>query len=352
MIDNESNSFGKPWKYRYDLINKDISNDWREELTPPESLTYFQAVKIKNKIHIIGGHNTKEILSGIDLYEFNKNIYSCEINKDGTLTEWKSEIPLPITKNIGQSLLIKNKLYLIGGYNKSNIDDNYYNNDILIGTIDDKGNIKKWNRSLSLCNELYGTQAINIKDKIILISGIYNVKIAAQPLVLFLNKNGMIKNYYFYKKYLPKMVIYPQLIIFKDKIHLLGGHIPIENELKEINFQFFNFIQSSNIDDNGDINHWNHKDFLPTALANFQAIIIGNKVFILGGIDIFDHIHTTIYMSTINEDGTLNEFIKYSYLPELIYGIKPIITDNRLYIIGNIIKNDEILNKIYSVSII
>jgi len=345
MIGNESDSFGKPWKYRYDLINKDISNDWREELSLPISLTYFQAANINNKIFIMGGYNNKE---------YTTNVYSYKINENGTLIECKSEIPLPNGKSYAETLLIKNKLYLIGGRNTNNTNEYYYNSDTLIGTINDKGDIEEWNRSLSLFGNVYGTHTISIKNRIFIIGGSYTTDVLAHISALILDKDGIIKNHYYYAGRLFEIVANGQIIAFKDKIHLLGGY-----KLENVYYNHINFIQSSSIDDNGDIKHWTRKEFLPIELAHFQAIIIGNKVFILGGLDNNRNTHSTIYMSIINEDGTLSEFIEYSYLPEPLYDFETIVTDNRLYIIGGINRNNEISNKnrkisnkIYSTAII
>jgi len=335
MFENTTESFGKPWKYRYDLINKDISNDWREELPLLNPLINFSVAKIKNKIFIIGGYNGDEYTS---------NVYSYKINKNGRLTQYKSEISLPSIKNNIQAILVKNKIFLIGGYNGHEYNYYYYNCDIFIGTINNNGNIKKWDKSLSLPFSLYGSQVINIKDKINIIGGSYSMDILNHMSFFTLNENNIIKNYYIYKKYLCELVSNAQIIVFKNNILLLGGF--------NKNDEYVDTIQTSKINDEGEILYWHYGPRLPIKLGRFQAIILGNKIFILGGCTNNNEKLSTIYMSTINEDGTLNEFIEHSYLPQSLSDFKAIITDNRLYIIGGINRNKKISNKIYSTAII
>ena len=103
---------GKPWKQQYD-INTEQSTDitgWTTGTSLPGPLGFSQAIVTKNRVYLLGGHNGSNVVS---------TVYTAPINSDGTLGSWTTGTSLPGALSLSQAIVTKNRVYLLGGHNGS-----------------------------------------------------------------------------------------------------------------------------------------------------------------------------------------------------------------------------------------
>ena len=116
-------------------INCDGSFDlWEEHGFLPGFLSFFKAIKIKNRIYLLGGHNGPHVWSGI---------YTAEIDNEGNLGRWTTSSPLPEPSYIRDLTIIDDRIYLLSEYEvKNNLKTVY------TAPIDSNGVIGKWEKKI------------------------------------------------------------------------------------------------------------------------------------------------------------------------------------------------------------
>ena len=109
---------GKPWKQQYD-INTEQSTDitgWTTGTSLPGVLAYSQAIVTKNRVYLLGGHNRTGYIA---------TVYTAPINSDGTLGTWTTGTSLPGVLAYSHAIVTKNRVYLLGGGNGSFVSTVY-----------------------------------------------------------------------------------------------------------------------------------------------------------------------------------------------------------------------------------
>jgi len=84
----------------------------------------------------------------------------------------------------------------------------------------------------------------------------------------------------------------------------------------------------------GDITGWTTGTALPGALAESQAIVTKNRVYLLGGVNNVGAYASTVYTAPINSDGTLGAWTTGTSLPGNAGMAQAVVTKNRVYLLG------------------
>lgn len=86
-----------------------FTSNWTAGPSVPEQSAQFSLAMIRNRVYMLGGYSTE---SG-----YRNTIYMTTINPDGVMGSWKVYGYLPINSAQNQSIVVKNRLYLLAGYN-------------------------------------------------------------------------------------------------------------------------------------------------------------------------------------------------------------------------------------------
>lgn len=123
---------------------------------------------------------------------------------------------------------------------------------------------------------------------------------------------------------MPVTNAFAQVVVTKNRVYLLG---------RFNGTTYTTAIATAVIAADGTVGVWSTSSLtLPQAMAYFQAIVVNNYVYVLGGYN--GTYRNTIYRCPINSDGTLGSFTLYSSLPVTISHSQALITKNRIYLIG------------------
>ena len=95
-----------------------------------------------------------------------------------------------------------------------------------------------------------------------------------------------------------------------------------------------------------DITEWTTGTSLPGILAESQAIVTKNRVYLLGGYDDNSYVNT-VYTALINEDGSLGAWTTGTSLPGNLGDSQAIVTKNRVYLLGGYDDNSYV-NTVYT----
>jgi len=235
----------------------------------PNSLLASYVIINEDRIYLIGGRNENNCLN---------TVYTTTINDDGSLNEWVTLNPLPKPLIHHQCTIIKNHLYTIGGLvNEDNLTDTVY-----MTTINEDGTLNEWTVGNPLPLKLFGHKVITTDKYVYVLGGVT------------------------YKDTLT------------DNIEIIPEFIPN--------------VYRAKINDNGSLDIWEKHSTLPGFLAFFEAIIVKNRIYLLGG-DNGSRIWSGVYTTEIDNEGNLGKWTTSSPLPEPSYSPYRIIVKDRIYLI-------------------
>ena len=127
-----------------------------------------QAVVTKNRVYFLGGVTVAGATTAV---------YTSAINADGTLVGWSAGTPLPQVNGYSQAVVLKNRVYLIGGILASGGDANVYT-----APINADGTLGTWKIDSVLAGQINQSQAIVTKSLLYLIGGRYSTSSATSAI--------------------------------------------------------------------------------------------------------------------------------------------------------------------------
>lgn len=342
------------------VINSDGSlGAWTSTTALPVAMYGYSIIVVKNRIYLFGGHNGSAALS---------TIYTTTINSDGTLGTWAITTPLPLILNGSLAVMIKNSVYLIGGDNGTTIKSTIYR-----ASIYSDGSLGVWENIGSLVSPLSTSLSIVTKNRIYLVGGYNGVSYNGNIYTALINSDGTFGTWTSAGS-LPGVLTATQVIVTKNRVHLLGGNT---NGLLTGNVST---VYTAPINSDGTLGTWETGSPINTACDWSQAIITSSRVYLLGGLGTTANLSTVQYTTIVGgkndyseyyqEDATnymmpgsgrpweqqyqINEtqstditgWTTATALPTILCSSQYIVTKNRVYLIGG--SNGSIsLNTVY-----
>jgi len=319
---------GHPWKLQF-MINRENNLDitgWSVYNNLPDTINKSQAIVTNGIVYILGG-----VVNG----SYSSDVYSSTINPDGTLGVWSIDAPLPIELTQSQAVVINNKVYLIGGFT-----GNLYSSTVYFASINSDGTLGPWSTGPSLPEPISDAQVIVTTNTIYLVGGYNGANWLATIYTATINPDGTL-GAWAATDALPDVLGGSHLVVTSNRVYLLGGKTDATNVVST--------VYSAPINSDETIGPWVADNSLPIPLTGGQAIVIGGKVFLLGGYNGSSYI-SSVYISDINTDGTLGSWYSGSPLMDTIFDSTAIITNSKLYLLGGI-ANDLYSSNVYVANI-
>ena len=302
---------GKPWKnlYAFDTNAETTLGAWTTGALLPNTLYYPQAIVTKNRVYLLGGFTD---------HSYSSTTYTAPINPDGTLGAWTTGTSLPATIACSQAIVTKNRVYLLGG-----IIDNSYSSTTYTAPINPDGTLGAWTTATSLPATVGYSQAIVTNNRVYLLGGYSNGSDSSTVYTAPINPDGTLGTWTTSDS-LPVAVSYSQAIVTKNRVYLLGG---------AIDDSYSADVYTAPINPDGTLGAWTTSASLPAAVADSQAIVTKNRVYLLGG-TIDDSYSADVYTAPINPDGILGAWTTAGSLPATVASSQTIVTKNRVYLLG------------------
>jgi len=277
----------------------------------PITLERGQAVVTSSRVYMLGGSNGTNTIA---------DIYSWPINSDGTLGTCVEEFnSLPGRLKFSQVVVTSSSIYLLGGFNGFDAVADIYS-----CSINTDGTLGTWViESDTLPIGIYGSQAVVTSSRVYLLGG-YNTNYTSAIYSCPINADGTLGAWITESNTLPGVLDSSQAIVTSSRVYLLGGS----------NGATISTIYSCPINTDGILGTWvTESNTLPTPLVVSQAIVVYNKVYLLGGFN--GRYTSSIYSCPITASGTLGTWaIESNTLPGILSDSQAIVTSSRVYLIG------------------
>jgi N-acetylneuraminic acid mutarotase len=304
-----------------------LNSSWiNSPITINEGLASHNLFTLNNKIFILGGAN-------ID--DFN-SVYSTLSNNNGAITNWSFVNSLPETRYWSALTRTDKKVYLLGG---SRFDGGeHFNNTVYSAYILDGGGISTWDALSPLPLPLGQGGATVVGNWIYYLGGKNSDSVKDKVYYSHINEDGSIENWNTSLVSLPHPMTGMGVVSYKNNIIVVGG---------VVNGVVTNKVYKATVDPvNGTISEWQELTDLPHLFnGTNQAIVVENKLITVGGGDSDGPTDRVLY-TTINLDGTIQEWEESSnVLPQPVGGGAIGYVDGYLYSIGGY--NNGYLNNVY-----
>ncbi len=249
----------------------------------PVSVAYAELVGYDGYLYLIGGFNGSYL----------NTIYRAPINSDGTLGSWSLLSNLPFTSAQSQVVIIKNKIWIIGGYiNGVRSNKTYY------AELNSTGGISSWTEGLSIPATVSGHHVIVTKSRICVIGGYQNGVEGSDIYCGMTNKVGLITSW-------ETMTPFPETISLgcvhttSSRVYLLGGNASGVSSDK---------VYSAVINHDGSIGNWELFGILSGKTVGASLVVTNSSVYLLGGYVAGAVATKTIYKQLF---GGLNDYSQY-----------------------------------------
>lgn len=114
-------------------------------------------------------------------------------------------------------------------------------------------------------------------------------------------------------------------IVTKGRVYIIGG---INQYLNPISTIYTTTLT------NGRIGNWVTTTSLPAPRGKGCVVLIGNKIYYLGGMLTYNTVSNVVYVATVASDGTIGSWSTTNSLAVAVSNASAVITKNRIYMIG------------------
>ena len=182
-----------------------------------------------------------------------------------------------------------------------------------------------WIKSFNLPHPLSNHGIITTKNKVYTLGGYNEKELISTIYTANINLDGTLSHWEvnYSLPDLPQPMGDISIIIDRSYAYIIGGF----NEVESVaSVYIINIV-------NEKLNKIRLGSYLPMYLSAIQAIKNKDKIYVIGG-DSDSFISSSVFMATINTDGSLSNWKRVSNLPEPVAYGKAIVNNNKIYILG------------------
>lgn len=177
-------------------------------VTPPPTVTLrTQVLVTKSKVYLIGGEDGTTVTN---------KVYSAVINADGSLGSWVTESPLPAAVCSSSLVVTSTKVYLLGGSGVSSQTSVIYS-----ANLNSDGTIGVWASAGNIPVALSHTNSVVTKDRVYLIGGMSGYTPVSTVYTAPIDTNGAI-GAWSTATALPSAAAMGTAFVTKSRVFLLG----------------------------------------------------------------------------------------------------------------------------------
>jgi hypothetical protein len=304
----------KPWCSQYDintLQSSDITG-WVTNTPLPFEIQGAQVIVTKNRVYLIGGRVTTTHSAP------STAVYMAPINSDGGLGTWAMAAPIPAAIYLSHIIVIKNRVYLLGGIINYDPAGSVYS-----APINPDGTLGVWTIGAPLPLFVDQSQAVVTNTRIYLLGGRVNGGPSSTVYTAPINTDGTL-GAWSTGTALPAVTHAAQIAVVKDRVHLLGG---IVNNVASSS------VHTSIVNADGTLGSWTVSPSLPAAVSHSHTFVTRNRVYLLGG-GLGPAVTNLVYTAPVNADGSLGAWSAGTALPGGCSNGHLIVTENKIHLLG------------------
>lgn len=266
------------------VINTDGTlGPWQTVTALPGTFAYTTAVVVKNKVYLLGGYINNTTATA--------NIYVADINADGSIGAWGNGPALPTATAYSHAFINNNRLYVVGGYSGSPL------NGLWSVNIKEDGSLGTWVTEANLPVTYYSGSVVCIKNRVYMVGGYQNSSASSAIWSAAMNSDGSIGTWSFYGS-LPVTAGLSQVVVTRNVIYLIGG---TQNGSPSAN------IYRAIINSDGSIGAWQLQAWTLPAVYNYgNATIVKGNIYFIGGMGSSSVWNGTVFKGIIT--GGMNDY--------------------------------------------
>ena len=319
---------GKPWQQQYQ-INEQQSTDiigWTNVGNIPVNVGETSAVVTNGYVYVIGGYNSTN--------GWYNATYRAPINPDGSLGAWvHAGINLPTGLSSSQAIVVKNKVYLLGGLTGS------ISAVIYMSTIGADGILSAFTNVGSLPQAMAHAQAFVTKSRIYLVAGDDSGGVSTITYTAPINTDGTL-GAWTTGPALPVAIYASQVAVTRSRVYLIAGH----NGTTQVNT-----IYSAPIDSTGVVGAWTSAGTFPLGVSGSLCAVFRNRVYMFGG-NVSGGVTANTYSAPINADGSLGAWMQGTSLAIAQTAASMAVVNGRIYMFGGL-NATSYISTVYSAQI-
>ena len=338
---------GRPWHSQFDinlLEQTPLLNSWTPYgIAIPVAAGWNDSILIRNRLYVLGGWNNTTT-SNPDQGEVITDIYSANVTAAGNLAPFVQEGGLPFSRFGATYFTTKNRLYAIGGTS----DFSTLSNQVWACPIQLDGTLGTWELEDDFPIAVGFSKPFVTKDRVYLIGGhgpSYASQINRVVYSAVYDQNGVIGEWVAETNF-PVPIAKPCVFTTKNRVYVIGGVSSVNGESITVANNHVPYVYSATINDDGTINAWVKGVDLPSSVYGASYYITKGRVYIIGGQDHMGIPSKRIVSAPINEDGTIGNWVNQdNVLPVGVSGGSLICTTNWLYLIGGYVEGTREVGK-------
>lgn len=309
---------GRPWSDQYEINTTQSAalSNWVNSGTSPLSTHMHVTAVTKNRVYVMGG-----VSNSGSTYTTRSEVYTAVINADGTLGAWSLASTLPGPKCMGGVVVIKNKLYYIGGL--SSWSNGTYANNAYVANINADGTLGTWS-TVSAPANMGGRALLYTRNGKLYAAniGIFNsTQFALKAAVI--NEDGTLGAW--------GGVSSPGGINHMSFGCVIGDYLYSFND-HDSNTNFSNQIKRATINSDGTLSSFvNVGTSFVTGSSFAQLYVTKNRIYAYA-VETFLDATLTTYSAPINADYSLGSWTSNGQITKRIWGTAGFAVSNRLYL--------------------
>lgn len=310
-----------------------LLGDWKETTSLPSLPPDLRVVVWGERLFAIGNFR--------NVYGPPQDIYSAEINSDGTLGSWSKIASLPQFLNYLSAVVWKDYLFVLG-------TDYWTNNTTLVysAKINSDGTIGDWSPGVSLPQVLSSIQITIYNNYLFVASGSWSQSgktwwFISNLYSAQIEKDGSLGSWHSVSIPLTSPVTFNGASIVADSGYLfvIGGFrddVILRN------------VHSAKINSDGTIGNWSPTSLLPRSLRHYSVVVHNNHLFVTGGSStIYNTPRSGVYSAEINSNGTISSWSGSTPLPIAVSGHTAVASRGSLWVLGGW-DNNGAVSSVYS----
>jgi uncharacterized repeat protein (TIGR01451 family) len=126
-------------------------------------------------------------------------------------------------------------------------------------------------------------------------------------------------------------------VVFHDWLYVLGG----END--DDGGTVFSTVSFAHINSNGTLGEWQVTEPLSMAVSTLDAVVVNDRIYVMGGLDEDENIRAEVYFATPNPaNGQISEWTRTTDLEEPLYGHMAAVEQGRIYVLGGGVTSGDV----------
>jgi hypothetical protein len=278
------------------------------------------------------------VLGGTDASVVTDSVYFADINVNGTLSNWVQTTSLPKTLRGHTSSVHNGRIYVVGGYDSVNATNSVY-----VSVINTNGTLGSWVQTTSVPLRLYGHATVVYKNHIYVSGGLGTGGFQKKVYVATINADGSLSAWDTHSndgQELTQATYGHAASVYNGRMYILGG-LTASGEVDTV------YVTTMNAD--GTLTGWTSTTPLLQIRQGHTASIHQGTIYITGGYNFqAPGYRNIVYKATINADGLLSSWTTLSTtpLPQPLLHHTAIVYDGRLFILGGTNLN-SVQNTVY-----